>query len=172
MAGLFDRIRRNGRRRGAEHALARGRFALAAEGFRAAGTDDPVARIKAGLALWETGARTEGLALAREGSAALPPAHPARLFLALLCVEEDRLGEAAAVLDAVTAEDPGNLFASGLKALLRLRQGRAAEARALLAAGVFGSALFRAHLLLAVEKHLKKTLPAARWSQAYLEMVL
>ena len=70
------------------------------------------------------------------------------------------------------AADPGNPFARGLEALARLLEGNAREAAEALRSGVFASPLFRAHLLAAAEKHLRRTLSPARWNEAYLETVL
>ncbi|GEM_PF-3136513 len=158
--------------RRAEHALAEGRFAEAAEGFASllARKEEPVFRMKRGLALWASGSRKQGREEAASAGAALPASHPARLFLALILIEEDR--DAEEILKAVAAADPGNLFARGLRALSLVRGGRETEAAGLLDGGVFGSAIFRARLLMAVETRLRKKLDEAGWREAFLETVL
>ncbi len=160
--------------RRAEGAFASARFPEAAEiyGEILASRDAPVLRVKRGVALWEGGSRKEGLAEAREGAKALPAGHPVRLFLALLLIEEGFGEEAAGIVRAVQTLDPSNLFARGLTALGRLASGKWREAEKALEEGVFGSPLFRAHLLVGVEKHLKRVLSADEWTAGYLEMVL
>ncbi|MHC4778661.1 MAG: tetratricopeptide repeat protein [Planctomycetota bacterium] len=160
--------------RRAESALAEGRFRQAADlyGRILASDDRPVFKVKRGLALWEAGSRKEGLAEARAGAKELPETHPGRLFLALMLVEEERRDEAEPLIRGVQEADPSNPFARGLTALARLASGQPGECAKLLEDGVFGSSLFRAHLLVKVEEHLMEGQPAARWTEGYLEMVL
>jgi len=174
MPPILSSIRAWRRFRRAEGALGRGDFQAAFDGFAdaLAFRPSPAARVKLGLAQWETGARREGASRMREGVKDLPEAHPLRLFLALVDIEEGRLDEGRAVLEAVRSADPENLFCLGLASLAHLHQGSGREAAGALVKGVFGSPLFRAHLLVAVEKHLKATLKPEAWAQAYLETVL
>jgi tetratricopeptide (TPR) repeat protein len=160
--------------RQAETALARGKFAEAAGLYESACTaaDSPQSRMKHGFALWESGSRKEGLALAEGAGNTLPDSHPARLYLALLLAEEGRAADARKLLEAVQARDPENLFAKGVSALILLSEDRGKEASSLLKPGVFGSVFFRTHLLLALERHLKRRLNANDWTEAYLETVL
>jgi hypothetical protein len=132
----------------------------------------PVLRVKRGVALWEGGSRKEGLAEAREGAQSLPENHPGRLFLALLLIEEGLEEEAAGIVRDVQSRDAENLFARGLTALGLLASGKGREVEKALEEGVFGSPLFRAHLLVGVEKHLRNVLPADQWTAGYLETVL
>jgi tetratricopeptide (TPR) repeat protein len=172
--GLGSRIRAELARRRGEARLAQGRFREAADelGRALAGAADPACRVKRGLALWEAGDRAAGLAEAEAGASALAASHPARLFWALLLLEEGKREEAGRIIDAVRGADPGNPFARGLQALDRILEGDPSEAGEALRGEVFASPLFRAHLLLAAERHLRGAMSPSKWNEAYLETVL
>lgn len=173
-SGIGGRIAAFFRHRRAERALAEGRFSEAAEGFERllASGEDAVLRVKRGAALWEAGDRQGGLREVERGVEGLEEGHPARLFAALIRIEEGQADAAGGLIASVEAKDPANPFARGLRGLIRLEQGRTAEAASLLAGGVFGSPLFRAHLLLALERRLRRVQSKEAWRKAYLEMVL